>query len=331
MIAKTCGLSLGAALMVSAALSVGMPGPAFAAPLHTAGTGCNGAFVSTTSIGFAEHACDVVTAGIFSPNPGSLHTTATSSAGPGFIRVRSQADVLAFGTRSGFNLITAQAAGEWFYDDFIVRGPGSSAIPAALNLLVSGFLGTATIDEQGGSLKSTGAANAQFFLQIELNGMRAGFGEIIRRETAGVNSQTVDGLFIGKFGSELSLTSLITSSELMLPVGSVFSVHVLANAGSNASGRVTGEPDDEFDFTDVGSLATSDFSSTVQFPTTGPVFVLPPGYTVESVSAGIANNRVLAPPQAVPEPSTLPCLVLALLYLMRAASRWQPPLVTRHT
>ena len=334
MIAKTGGVSLGAVLIFFAVVSVPIPRPAFAAPLHTAGTGCNGPFISTTSIGFAEHTCNNTTAGTFSPNPGSLETTAASSAGPGFIRVRSHAEVLAINVRSGFNLITAQAAGEWFYDDFIIRGSGSSSVLAALNLLVSGVPGTATINEQAGSLRSTGAANAQFFLQIELNGVEAGFGEIIRRQTNDVNSQTLDGFFVGKFGSELSLSALITSSELMLPVESVFSVHVLANAGANASGRAAGEPDDEFDFTDVGALAISDFSSTVQFPSTGPIFVLPPGFTLESVSAGIANNRLLAAPQAVPEPSALLLLALAMLYLVRASSLRRAGnqlFVSRHT
>jgi len=315
---KTAGVTL-AGLTLCGLVAIVLPPPTLAAPLMTAGTGCNGPFGSTSGPGIVESSCDVTTAGTFSPNAGNLNTTAFSSAGPGFIKVRSQAQVLALNVVSGFNLITAQASGEWLYNDFIIRGPTSSVL-AALNLRLDGVVGNAVIHDDDGTLRSIAAGNAQFFIQIDLNGTAAGFGELIRRNRNGVEAQTVDGLLVDKFGSDLALSGLITSSELTLPVGSIFSVHVLANVGANASGLISGSPADEFDLTDVGALATSDFSATVEFPKTGPVFVLPPGYTVESLSAGIANNRVVAVPQAASEPAALFLLGTGLLSLLHGVA-----------
>jgi hypothetical protein len=41
-----------------------------------------------------------------------------------------------------------------------------------------------------------------------------------------------------------------------------------------------------------------DFSDTAKFPTNGPAFNLPAGYTINSVDAGIVNNAYVAVPEA---------------------------------
>jgi hypothetical protein len=64
-----------------------------------------------------------------------------------------------------------------------------------------------------------------------------------------------------------------------------------------------------------GSLseANSDFGSTLAFPTFGPVFNLPAGYTVDSLDAHIRNNQFVdgGPTTPVPEPSSLALLLAA--------------------
>src|SRR5262249_37407402 len=64
---------------------------------------------------------------------------------------------------------------------------------------------------------------------------------------------------------------------------------------------------------DLFSLA--DFSHTVSFATGGPVFNLPDGYTVNSASAAIVNNRYL-----VPEPASVG-LVATIAILMGIVRR----------
>jgi len=55
------------------------------------------------------------------------------------------------------------------------------------------------------------------------------------------------------------------------------------------------------------------FANTVSFATSGPAFILPAGYTVNSVSANIVNNRWLgAPYNDVPTPSPIILLVFGL-------------------
>jgi hypothetical protein len=84
----------------------------------------------------------------------------------------------------------------------------------------------------------------------------------------------------------------------MLPVGSEFTVHVYVDAGTGSTAAVQGTPADENDFTLFLGEASSDFSVTVRFPASGPVFVLPAGYTVHSASAGIVDNAVVVPEPA---------------------------------
>lgn len=57
--------------------------------------------------------------------------------------------------------------------------------------------------------------------------------------------------------------------------------------------------------------ALTSFGETLSFPDVGPVFNLPDGYTVNSVSGLIVDNRWVGVLQAtVPEPSTLVLLLV---------------------
>ena len=309
-------------LLAASALPALVGSSVSAAPIYVAGVGCNGPFQSNQASTTVSSACDVSVPGTFSPNQGTRLSTGSSSAGAGFLRMSSTAQVFALGINGGpQNLVSTQAWGEWFYDDFIVLGTGSDSTPvlAALNLQISGILSSAVISDRAGSLMTSAATNPQFFFQIDLDEREAGFGQVIRRNQDGVIVETVEGLLIGHYASGDDLADSITSSQLLLPVGTSFRVHVYANAAARASGSVSGSPADEFDFADVAGLSISDFSATVQFPTTGPVFVLPPGYTVHSVSAGIVDNQVVGnqvEPPAVPEPSSLLLLGVGMLYVL---------------
>jgi len=133
---------------------------------------------------------------------------------------------------------------------------------------------------------------------IDLDGGDAGYGGVSRSSSNGSLSEFVEGLLEGHYASGEAISDSITSSQVMLPVGSAFTVHVYVNAGTGTSATVQGTPADENDFTSFHGDATSNFSATVKFPTSGPVFVLPAGYTVHSASAGIVDNAVVAPEPA---------------------------------
>jgi PEP-CTERM motif len=75
------------------------------------------------------------------------------------------------------------------------------------------------------------------------------------------------------------------------------------------------------DATDVELMSVNDFSSTFTFPSSGPVFNLPAGYTVSSVSADIVNNQYFGGAVvSTPEPGTIILLgtgVLSLAGILR--------------
>lgn len=75
-------------------------------------------------------------------------------------------------------------------------------------------------------------------------------------------------------GEEVS--DAITSSQLMIPVGGAFTVYVYVNAAASSfASAFIGAADDGDTATFLGNV-DSDFSATVRFPTSGPVFVFPP-------------------------------------------------------
>jgi hypothetical protein len=289
--------------LLAAALFAGTlaPAAAGAAATYLAGVGCNGPFESQEGPAHVDEDCRNLAAASFSPEPGYQDSYARSDAGPGGLRVRSDAEVGAGGVNSGSQAVGAQAWAEWTFDDFVVVGTGTGSVPilAALNLQVSGFLspGGALFD-LAGPLTSTVGANAQFYLLIDIDGGDAGYGGVSRSISNGSLSEFAEGLLEDHYSSGEEISDSITSSQVMVPVGSEFTVHVYVNAGTTSSATVQGTPADENDFTLFLGEATSDFSATVKFPTSGPVFALPAGYTVHSASAGIVDNAVVVPEPA---------------------------------
>ncbi len=71
-------------------------------------------------------------------------------------------------------------------------------------------------------------------------------------------------------------------------------------------------------YVNSGSAATLDFLHTLGFPTDGPVFNLPDGYTANAGNY-LVNNRfvsAVAPPTAVPEPGTLTLVGMTIAGLL---------------
>lgn len=103
------------------------------------------------------------------------------------------------------------------------------------------------------------------------------------------------GARVGESDIQIGLSLETTAGAILSPTGSVST----QQAGT-ANGFV-------------------DFSRTLGFPTSGPVFNLPAGFTVNSAEGVIVNNQFVSVP-TVPEPGTLLLLGTGLLTL---ASRFR--------
>ena len=69
----------------------------------------------------------------------------------------------------------------------------------------------------------------------------------------------------------------------------------------------------------LGTSGSSDFGGTLSFAPSGPAFDLPPGWTANSVSGNIVDNRFVG--AAVPEPGGLTLLASGALLLLGLARR----------
>ena len=277
-----------------------------------AGVGCNGPFHSNPGPGPVSDSCnppDGVAPRIGPAGTGEFTSIANSGVGPGGFSLNTVTTLDTHGATSGVETISSQAFGEWRFDDFVVTGTGSQSTPvlAAMNLWISGSLGGTESSDNEGPLTGLSSGGGGFHFDIWLNGAHAGGGNWTWNLSNGTVAENIEGMLIGHYGGSGSLADTVTSNQLMLPVGQVFDVRVLVNASSRAQVFIGGTPEDEFDTVHASAGGYSSFGSTVRFPFDRPVFDLPPGYTVNSVSAGVIDNQV------VPEPGTGALFALGIL------------------
>jgi hypothetical protein len=213
------------------------------------------------------------------PSPDSGNWSTSDSAGSG----TASASVFAAGGSLG-GTISASAVGvltnfshgigacfraEMVIDDIIITGPGST-VSTQLSADLSGAI--SSVLTSGGS--AVGLTSAS--LQALGLGPAVGFG------TGSTSGTTVD--------------TMLMTAVFSAPVNQAFAVKMTLRGTASASA-----------FQPVGSEIAgtasmlNDFSSTMSFTTSGPVFDLPIGYTANSVDGNIVNNQfaVIPIPPAV--------------------------------
>lgn len=211
------------------------------------------------------------------------------------------------------------------YDDFLVSAsgasfdPGSLSLPVSLNLWLSGSLGTGVSATGSGGLIADGFAGAGVTVGMTVNGTYVEGGAFEGRSPSGVSYSTYGPL------TDLTFPALFTTPVLNVPFLTPFSVRLELNPFSSAAAIIRGTPEDEFSLANFSITGSSAFESTLTFPTIGPVFNLPEGFTVNSPSALIVNNRFVggSPAAAVPEPSSIFLFGLGLALVGLGRRAWK--------
>ncbi len=256
--------------------------------LLTLGAGHGGA--STFEAGVIDANCVAV---IFGPSPASDSWTNTTN-GTGFSSASAFADggqlggetfASSLGNTSAFNFAAACFKARMVIDDIIISGPGTDVL-TQISAHISG-----TIDTSTGSASGLGVA--------QLGALTIGGSAL--SATAVYNSGSVGG------GGSVNADTTLTTTSFTAPVGQPFAVRMDFESEITASDNA-GPPDPV--------TLTSQFE--MSFPTSGPVFILPAGYTANSSDGNIVDNQFVGPPP-VPALDTPAAASLMLLLCMVGA------------
>lgn len=249
----------------------------------------------------------------FSGSVLTLHTFGSATAGITGLKTSASTSATATSpfSLSGPFTLGAQTSADASWSDFIVSGPsGPATIQVSLNLELDGTLSTFA------STSTSGTAMAQALVQMFVrtpNNDTPG-GTFVQNSQNG-NAPTVQtsGLLAGFNGS----AGNITTPLFEVPVNTPFSLELFLETDASVSSLAG----DAFELSSELS-----FLNTLKFATSGPVFNLPSGYTVNSDTAGIANNAV---PEA--SPVVLTSLGVVLFALMSSFARRLAPTATPTT
>lgn len=280
-----------------------LPGAIMAGPIYTAsggGAGYPGDVVISSD--------PVVFDGGLQTNQfgGSAHLTARAGQGT----LGAKALNANFATE-----LTTTASME--FHDLIFTGPGDGPIATSFQFALDGSMvlsrpGGIFFAASGGTVTVFGLLNGQNLNGVPVSGGAAAAGGVHvsfdqnAHPTVGSN-----GLLSGFGETEIVQNQLVfTGSDvlqsipILVPLDQPVSLYLALRLRAALAGNGRSE---------------LDFSNSLTFPTTGPVFALPEGYTVHSASAGIVDNVWIG---AIPEPSSVLLLGAGALGLA-ARLRWK--------
>lgn len=195
-------------------------------------------------------------------------------------------------------------AAEGTWSDIMISGPGATAEVSARSLL-EGII--SHVEPDGVS------AGTNIFARVTIYGQNPGGGThsaftLLGGSNIGVNYPTSTVV-----AETLQTPSLLV--DISQPISVEMYVRVRGSLGSPVANSET-----------VAGSLNDNFGNTMKFLTDDDVFVLPDGYTANSVSASIVNNRVVPRTSTSPvsEPTSLVLLgmgAVCLSYRRRRKSR----------
>lgn len=200
--------------------------------------------------------------------------------------------------------IVGQAAAYASLDDIIISGP-TPTVHASFNLSLNG-----TLSATSGPLYPTNAldAYAEAVMSVSYSGSFGNGGGSRTVYTNGIangstTTVTNTGMFDPAFDGTGDLSTTAADVQTGVPLSLLVSLQTAAVVGA------------AFGAQPVDLEAISDYSHTLIFAG-GPVFNLPDGYTANSLSGLIVDNRwITSAPGAVPEPASLALFAAGLVGL----------------
>lgn len=282
----------GAAPFLSATVGTDLPN---CIPSAGSSAGCSG----TTAQGVTEAGLAVAAPGALRALS-SLNFTAAAGSFPGASSVDSQTEFVIF--------------------DLLFTGP-QSTVSGSLNLVLSGQLGAAIGPTFGSPpLLIEGSVLSSVNVSGELAKTAGGiqvfttFGGKVQ-ETAVVNQDGSTSTTLTSSGAlqgaqSGSISDVLAVNFFNVPIGIPLELELSLDALVQAGGNLAGSSP----LATAEVSAFSQFSDTFGFPTSGPVFNLPTGFTANSTDGQIINNQFVGA-TPVPEPGTLVLFASCLLGL----------------
>jgi hypothetical protein len=238
----------------------------------------------------------------------SIPVAASAAAGPGSASVSAAGGTIgtSSSTSTPLNASTtnsADAAASFTIDDVIFTNTiGATSFSGSANFLLQGSYSVTNANLSG--LIVTAISTLQLTATVDGGSVN---GAYTAEFDAGGNFQlSSSGVLSGLTGGASADVSVEFSVPISGQANTPISVEAIMSINTVAS---------------LGTNGTTDFGSTLSFAPSGPVFDLPAGWTANSVSGNIVDNRFVGVTAPLPEPGTLTIFGSAALSMLGLVAR----------